>query len=383
MKMKLTLNSTAWLILGFTLPFLIASCKGTEEEKGTDPSAHTTDKVVISEEQFSEGGMEIQELKEVTFSKVIQTTGRFDVPPEYRAVVSSYFGGYIRNLKLLPGQYVKKGQVLFTLQDPEFLKIQEDYLKSKSAFEIADKDYRRQEILWKDKISADKRYEESRSNMESLAAQMTALEEKLRLMSLNPEKVRTTSMTDQIQIKAPISGYITLVNIVQGSYLSPQMKAVELVNTDHMHLELQVFQKDLPEIREEQRITFRPEHSEKQYTAMVHLVGKVIDPETGMVGVHGHMGEENESKFVPGMYVEAEIHVGDHPVRALPETAVVQVGNDHYALLLSGRNNGNYEFSKVPVTPGKLENGMIQVEDVDKFPENSQFLTKGVFALIQ
>jgi multidrug efflux pump subunit AcrA (membrane-fusion protein) len=79
--------------------------------------------------QFNASNMKLGKLSKKTFGDKIQTTGMIDVPPEYKAAVSSYFGGTVKDIHLLVGQSVKMGQTLFTLVNPEYVQIQQDLLK--------------------------------------------------------------------------------------------------------------------------------------------------------------------------------------------------------------------------------------------------------------
>ena len=55
------------------------------------------------------------------FHNEVHANGKFDLPPESKASVSSFYGGAIKELKLLPGEYVKKGSLLFKLENPDFV----------------------------------------------------------------------------------------------------------------------------------------------------------------------------------------------------------------------------------------------------------------------
>src|SRR5690606_5502627 len=109
-----------------------------------------------------------------------------DVRPQSRAQVGSSFGGTVRQINLLPGQKVRKGQILFTLEDPEYVKMQQDYLESKGQLAYLESDYKRQKDLAQDNVSSQKVFLKAKSEYEVTRGRMASLEKILSLMNINP-----------------------------------------------------------------------------------------------------------------------------------------------------------------------------------------------------
>ncbi len=65
------------------------------------------------------------------------------------------------------------------------------------------------------------------------------------MLNINPSSVEKGIITSTINLYSPIEGYITKVNISNGVYVSPTDAIMEIVDTDHIHLELSVFEKDI------------------------------------------------------------------------------------------------------------------------------------------
>src|SRR5690606_20627700 len=98
------------------------------------------------------------------------------------------------------------------------------------------------------------------------------------------------------------------------------------------HLELNIFEKDLPKIREGQPIKFRiQEDSSEEYDGTVYLINKTVDIEKRNIGIHGHLADEKlAERFTPGMYVEADIYTTTDSKISLPAGAVVEMESKHY-----------------------------------------------------
>jgi len=200
----------------------------------------------------------------------------------------------------------------------------------------------------------------------------------LRLININTSNVLAGNITSTIAIYAPISGSVSAVFINVGEFKNPSEVLLEIINNDHKHLELIVFEKDILKVVEDQPIHFRvPESSSKIYNAKVHLVGKSID-ENRTVKVHGHIEDENDP-FLVGMFIEAEIITNTSQKLALPVSAFIEEGDNYYLLVLVDKNDTTYNFEKVSTIIGNIEENWIEVIDQNSTLQSKQILLKGAF----
>src|SRR5699024_7395974 len=167
-----------------------------------------------------------------------------------------------------------------------------------------------------------------------------------------------------------------------GSYVSPADKIMEIVNTDHLHLELKVFEKDLLQLKKGQEILFRvPEASKEYFAGDVHLIGTTIDPKSRTAKVHGHIENEEEVHFSVGMFVEADIITSTSTQYALPDDAVVEMDGVNYVLQLENEDANGYHFRPVAVKVEDSFKGFTGFKT--PLDQNATFLTKGGFVLLQ
>ncbi len=374
----LVLNSTiALLMVG------LVSCSSSTDSLEQEIE-ESNGLISLSQSQFESSNMKLGTTKEIDFPTYIQSNGTIDVPPEGKATVSTFYAGYVKNISLLPGDKVRKGQAVLTLENPEYLEIQQDYLEAKSKLAYLKSDYERQKTLNEEKIASNKNFMKSEADYKVTLITYETLGKKLQMMNINPKKVSETNLTSSITLYAPIGGFITKVDARKGTLLTPAAEAFEIINTGHIHLELRVFEKDVQKIKEGQLIKFKiPSSVDDTYEAEVHLVGKKVAGESRIVEVHGHLKNENESNsFLPGMYMEAQIEVESRKSQVLPETAVVNVGNTFYILVLTSKEGGNYKFEKRQVEIGKTANGLVEIINASKLSNTDQILVKGAFNLI-
>ena len=85
------------------------------------------------------------EMKELT--STIKANGLLSVPNSNKATITSLYGGIIKTINIQVGSIVKKGQVIATIANPEYIQLQEDYLTTNSRITYAEQEYRRQREL--------------------------------------------------------------------------------------------------------------------------------------------------------------------------------------------------------------------------------------------
>ena len=362
---------------------LLASCnsKNPSEAAETNPSENLdSDTITITESQFAASNMALGKLTLQDFGTSVKANGMFDVPPENKASVSAYFAGYVKNISLLPGDAVKKGQVLFTIENPEYVQTQQDFLESKGRLHYLKSDYDRQKLLLDDNVTSQKSFLKAESEYTVNLVQFQALKKKLGLMNINANTLTGENIRSVISVLSPLSGFVTSIAVDKGMFLNPSDVAMTITNNDRLHIALKIFEKDLPMVKVGQIIKVKLQNDNKQvYEGKVHLVNKAINMEERTIDVHGDLINEEDAKlFAPGMYVEAEIIISTEKFLALPQEAVANIEKDFFVLV---KQNATL-FKRMPVKIGATDNGFVQIINAEDFNSNTEFLTKGAFNLI-
>ena len=361
-----------------TLAVVLFSCK---ESKTEEVAPKDDDLTTITKAQFQSSAMEIGTPTEQDFDVTVKTAGKIDVPPQNRAKVTTFMGGYVKSTTLLVGDKVKKGQALLVLQSTEFLDIQKDYMEVAEQLTFLKSEYDRQKTLFDEKITSQKNYLKADSDYKRAKAMHQSLRAKLMLLNINPKSVEQGNLTSTITIFSPISGDIVIMNANVGMYVAPSDVILEIVDTDHLHLELAVFEKDILKVKIGQKITFKvPEASKDLFNAEVHLVGKSIEGNDRTINIHAHLDDAIKQKLLTGMFVEAQIIVDSKKGLAIPSDALITENNKNFVLLLQNQKDG-YSFKKVSVTIGEKSEKFVEIIPNSAINAESKILTKGVFDL--
>ncbi len=319
-------------------------------------------RVSLTQAQYAVAGIGLGQLAPRPLSSVLKVTGVLDVPPQNQISVSVPFGGYVRQITLEPGTRVRKGQALLTLENPDYIQLQQDYLDNKAKLDYADLEFARQQELSRDNVTAVKTFQQTRANRQSLQALLAGDAQRLAILHIDPAKLNPASITRTIVVRSPASGYVTSVPINNGKFVNPADVLVEITNVDHLHARLNIFEKDLGKIRTGQSVRFGlGGDAGFPHRATIFLLGKTFAADR-TVPILAEP-EDYSADFIPGSYVSAQIDLTRQSLPTLPEAAVVGFGGKSYVYVLEKKepNPVVYQFRQLEVTTGTRENGHVAV----------------------
>lgn len=364
------------LIIGVSVAMLIASCgnKPSAEEK----KAPTVEKsmVTLTDAQYKNAGIETGKLSTRSIASVLKVNGKVEVPPQNRVSVSVPLGGYLQSTRLMPGMYISKGQVLAVMEDPQYIQLQQDYLIAKAQLAFNESEYKRQKELNESKAASDKVYEQAKATYHTQIILIRSLEEKLKLIGLNPGRVTAGNISKSIPVCSPISGYVAAVNVNMGKYVNPSDVLFELVNTDDVHLALTVFEKDIHKLAIGQKLlAYTNNNPAKKYTCTIVLISKNLASDNA-TEVHCHF-EHYDKSLLPGTFMNGDIEYSGSTAMTLPDEAIARFKNKQYAFVTKGKNR----FQMQEVQTGTSENGFTGVLNARDLAFHT-FVTKGAYNLL-
>lgn len=361
---------------------LVFSCGNKAEEEEQQPVANShEEEILITKAQFEGEQMAMGALSEHDFNTIVKVNGMIDVPPRNKSSVTSFMGGYITKTPLLIGDTVKKGQLLVTMENPEFVELQQNYLEVAEQLNYLKSEFTRQKTLFDEQITSEKNYLKAESTYKSSLAHYNGLRKKLQMLNINLANAEAGQISASINLYAPMNGHVTKVNVSNGTYVSPSDVIMEIVDIEHIHLELSVFEKDIMKIKKDQEILFQiPESSNEVYHGEVHLVGTTIDEQTRRVKVHGHFDNE-VSNFIVGMFIEADIVISQQKAMGLPVEAIIDASEKTYVLVFDGMEGEDYHFEQVELKLGKRTEDVVEIVNAEAI-KGKQVLVKGTSMLL-
>lgn len=371
----------------------------TDSKAKTPADIHNPNEVEsleITEKQFTTTGIELGKIEMRNLSGTIKVNGLLDVPPQNLVSISAVMGGFVRKTDLLQGMKVSKGQQIAVIENQDFIQMQQDYLDTKAQLEYAELEYKRQEQLARENVSAVKVFQQRTAEYKSLQAKFAALTQRLATVGISKKNVEAGEITNSVSIFSPISGYVTAVNVNLGKFVMPTDVLFEIMDTDHLHAELSVYEKDIAKLKIGQKLhLYLANEPEIERNATIYLINPRINADR-TIRVHCHLNKIDPN-LMPNTYLKAIIDLGETAKTALPDQAIVNFEDKFYIFALQNAENEgdnhtdstknkqekHYDFQFIEIQKGVAEHGFTEVilpENFDK--NNTQIVLKGAFALL-
>ena len=336
-------------IISFVFIASIVACKS--EDKKTTVSDKSSEKVFsgtvyLDQEQLKQANLKMALIEKGAASVEVHLNGKIDVPPTAIASVSLPMGGYIQDINLIPGNYVKKGGIIATIKDPQFVQLQEDYLtaKSKAAYLSQDMD-RQKQLLQQDAVSK-KAFQLLQSEYNSNAIALKGLAEKLQLINIDPNNLTIEKISSKVNLVAPISGYVTKVNINRGKYVAPTDILLELIDPNDIHAAITIFEKDITLFKEgiKGKVVLANEPN-RTYPVSIMAVSRSLDEEkSGLLHCHFLNAPKN---VAPGMFLTADFSLQNDEAIVVPIDAIQRFQGIDYVFIQ--KSNNEFVAKKVSV----------------------------------
>lgn len=341
-------------ILLYSIPLFFLACGSPQPtENATEATAEISDTLLLSPEQLAQADITTVGVVRETIAGSISCNGIIDVPPQYLADINPPLPGYVTDIRVKGGETVKKGQVLALLEHPDYIELQRRYLEASSQLRYTETDFNRQQELMKADATAAKSFEKARADFQGQQASVAALAAQLKRLGIQADKLQASNLQSTISLLAPFSGFVVSVDGAIGRYVGSDRPLIQLVNKEHLHIELQLFEQELAQVKVGQKLSFVVLNaSDKTYSGDVFLIGPTIDLEKRSSNIHAHIDGHHDF-LRPGMYVKAEIQTQSEEALSLPESALVKVGEESFVFVELAQGN----FVRTQVVTGLAAKG--------------------------
>lgn len=248
--------------------------------------------------------VKILEAKKVQINHSFTSTGM--VRAENMAYISPEMTGQIKKVFVKEGQFVKKGQLLLTLNSDVILN---SIKELKTGLSLATIMYEKQKTLWEQKIGKEVDYLKAKNQKESLEAKLSTANAQLRMS----------------KISAPFSGFIDAIYSKKGEMATPGRRVIDLVNLYEMEAGCEISEKYLPYIKKGDPVTVKfPTYPDIIKKGTIYRTGNIINVANRTFKVFVKI-ENKDKKIKP--FMVAEIILSDYEVKDIAVPSII-IKND-------------------------------------------------------
>lgn len=375
-------------ILFIPIIFLFLSCgEGSETEVKEEvesveqAEAATVQEAMLSQQQFDALDMQIDTLTTRLMSGYVEANGELEVPPQSEATVTPVIGGNVTAIRVIEGDEVDRGDVLAYIEHPEIIQVQTQYMNALNSLNFQEKEFNRQKKLYEAGVGSGETFQRAEAEFESLKGQVVGLKAQLQQLNINPEVVENGNIQQRIPILSPIDGAIQAVDVKTGQFVQAQTEMFRIINTEHVHVDLMVFEKDVAKVEKGQKVFFEIESLPgTELTAEIISVSKNFEQDPKAVHVHAEIIDRPQN-LVPGMYVRGRIAVDNQQTTALPESAIVREGEKFFAFTAEEEGDA-WSFKPVEIITGTNGNEWVGIRLLQDLSENTKFAYNNAYYLM-
>jgi len=369
------------LLLSFSACTTSETNETKQQEEHQD---HASDEVHLSPQKFKSLKIELDTMQSHTFEGIVYTNGNLRVPPQHEATITAILGGNIVSIDVIEGTNVKKGQTIAYLSHPNFINIQTAYIKAFHNDEYLAKQLERQQKLSDAEIGAGKELQKIKAEYLSNKADMSGYSAQLKQLNLSIKHIQSGKLYDRIPVISPISGSIEAIDVQLGQYIDAQTSMFKVLNTEHVHADFMVFEKDIAYVSKGQQIEFTVATSAQPIHAEIISVGKRFEESPRAVHVHAEI-KEKYFDLIAGMYIKGKIFTENKNIMALPESAIITEEGKTYIFIntqTKEQQKKGYEFQMFEIKTGIQEGGWLAIDLLKPLPNNAEIVQNGAYYLI-
>ena len=316
--------------------------------------------IQLSPQRMQSIGLQLGKVDYEPVNDEIRFYGNVQANERRLAYVQTRFAGWIRKVYVdAAGDFVRKGQPLFTVYSPDLVTTEQEYLLAKQNAGAL-----------------------QQSSVSGVAAGATSLfdsaRQRLLQWEISPSEISKLDQTGKVitdlTIYSPVSGYVTEKNALPNMYVQPETRLYTVTDLSEVWVLAQIFQNDASKIKpgDPAEITVDA-YPNKVFRGRVDYVLPQLDMGTRTLPVRLVFPNPG-LKLRPGMYVNVEVKLPLGRQLVVPASAVFHSGTRN--LLFVNQGEGQIEPREVELGPSVADQFVIRkgVKEGEQIVTSANFL---------
>jgi membrane fusion protein, copper/silver efflux system len=284
---------------------------------GLTPGAQALKTVTLDPRERMLANVATTAVREQSISQEVDTVGKIVVDEQNIRKISSWYAGRIERLAVnFTGQYVRKGQEIFTIYSPDMVTAQKEYLIARASAARL-------------KSSG---FPEIASGSEGV---LDAARTRMKLWGLTDAQIRRLDKTGQVSntvsVYSPVSGTVTDIKAREGDYVTEGSEVFTVSDLSRVWMEAEVYEYEFSKVSLGSRVEVTAEaYPGRVFRGRVSFIDPSVNPDSRTVQVRVDM-PNGSGMLKPEMFVAARIM--SRPVRGVvvPASAVLYTGKGNVA----------------------------------------------------
>ena len=325
---------------------------------GSESKTETADLFTLPQEQVSH--LQIVPVEKTKMKRVLRLTGavaynQFKTTPVFAAV-----GGPVHEILVAPGEAVRPGQVLLTVNSPDYSVARSGYIKAKDSFLLSEKLFKRSQDLYEHGAIAQSDLEQAESARNLAEADMISSQDALRALGIkDPDQLAKVKSTLQIPVIAPVGGEIVERLVGPGQLLQIGVtQCFTISDMSTVWVVVNIYQSDLAFVHPGDEVEISTDAYADKFRGKISYIAAALDPNTRTLQAR-IVTNNPGNKLKKDMYVTASVMAGQNTdALTVPDSAILRdTENQPFVYVQTEANR----FARRVVTVGDNYQGKTQV----------------------
>lgn len=307
------------------------------------------DEVWLTEQQVRDAKVQIEPITPRPVGNEIVTSGKVAFDDLRVSHVFSPVTGRIKRILADPGQRVKKGTPLATIESPDVGNAFADLDKAQADLVASQHESQRQRELYEAHAGSQREFEAAEDNFRKAKAEVERARQKARMFRTNS----ADKVSQEFTLRAPIEGEVIARNVNPGAEVLGQYSggtAVELFTVgelDSVWVFADVFEMDLAKVKRGAPVSVKVvAYPDKAFTGRVDWISDALDATARTARVRCSIPNPGR-ELKPEMYATVSISVDAPAVAALPRSALLRIADQTVVFVESGNTpDGRLKFAR-------------------------------------
>jgi membrane fusion protein, heavy metal efflux system len=354
--------------------------KSHDHRRHADKHDDCGEKVIrMPEHKIAESGIKIGIARTGTIHTNLTFPGEVVVNADRTAHIVPRLSGVVREVRKNLGDSVTAGEIMAVIDSRELAESKAKYLAALKRMELAQTNFTRFEALWKKETIPEKQFLEIKGSLDEAVIELRSAEQRLSAMGFSQKYLKVfpqfpDESLSRYEIVAPFDATVISKHITLGEMLKEDADAFEIADLSSVWVNLSVYQKDLPSVKEGQAVTVSTGNGIPDVQGhIVYLEPLVRDRIRAAIA--RVVLPNPDRKWRPGLFVKAQVTADSIDVPILiPRTGFQTLEGETYIFAYTdegfearaaklGRSNGSH------------------VEIVSGLVTGERYATEGTFVL--
>lgn len=358
------------IILILTLALLFA-CNKSETEQ-MDLSVSKKENYKLSDEEIKLNNIEFVSISKSMMNDKVKLSGKVDVNPNDKVSIYSNIEGIVKNINVIQGDNVKKGDLLFEIENSNLIDMKSNFIETTNELNQIEKEFNRQNELFKQKAISEKEYIEIEKKYKNTLNHLNYLKKNFEFLGINYKDIYDKNdLSYNLKIRSNYNGQVGKVEINNGKYIEKNNLAMEIYSNSHLHVEVQAPSNYINSFNEGDACKILFQNNE--YDGKLYKISRIIDDKNNMFLIHIHFAEDANISI--GTFVNVEIESNSLETYALSKEFIFDLESNPYIYIYE---NGEVVVKKVKI--GRITEENVEILNYTDL-ESNKIIGKGGKAL--